>query len=110
MRRLLVVMLWTPVMASAIEPAVKLKDVPVAGQRSRVVATIEGTALPVTITLEPGPDYENCTPTVPLPLTRLATGRGELSLVEPGPARRTLPFKLSLPGGACSTPAEGESF
>lgn len=94
-RELLIVLLWAPAVASAIEPAVKLKDVALGGQRYQVVATIEGPALPVTITLEPGPDYENCAPTVPLPLTRLATKAGELVLVELSPAEASKKWRCA---------------
>ncbi len=86
MRGLLVMIALVPLTARAIDPAVKVKDVPLGGQRFQTLATVEGPALPVTITLEPGPDYENCAPTVPLPLTRLATKPGELVLVELSPA------------------------
>ncbi|MDP2273501.1 MAG: M23 family metallopeptidase [Archangium sp.] len=68
--------------ALAIEPKVQVKDVSLGGNRYSLVATVEGPALPVTITLETGAAYENCTPSVALPMRRLVTRAGESVLLE----------------------------
>ncbi len=68
--------------AVAIEPSVQVKDVLLKDNRYSVVAIVEGPALPVTITLETGAAYENCTPSTPFPVRRLLTKAGESVLLE----------------------------
>ncbi len=88
--------------ALAIEPRVQVKDVLLEGNRYSLVATVEGPALPVTISLETGAAYENCTPSTPLPLRRLLTRAGETQLLEVKQAtagqrwRCAYTFKLQL--------------
>lgn len=75
-----------PSLAAALAPSVQLKDVALGGQRFAVVAMVSGPALPITVTLEPGSEYLNCTPSSPLPLSRVISTPGETVLVEVGPA------------------------
>lgn len=84
--RVLALLMFCAPHAGAIEPRVQLKDVKLPTQRFSVVATVEGPALPVTITLDPAPEYENCAPSTPLPLQRVVSRAGETVLLEVGQA------------------------
>jgi|GEM_PF-4842979 murein DD-endopeptidase MepM/ murein hydrolase activator NlpD len=100
-RVMLVLVLGCAARVSAAEPKVQVKDVALGKQRSSVVAVVEG-VVPVTITVDAAPEYENCAPSVPLPLQRVVTRPGETVLLELGPAdagqrwRCTYRFKTQL--------------
>lgn len=65
----------------------QVRDVALGKQRFSVVAAVEGPGLPVTVTLDPAAEYENCAPSSPLPLTRVIWKAGETVLAEVGPAK-----------------------
>jgi murein DD-endopeptidase MepM/ murein hydrolase activator NlpD len=78
-----------PVAASALQPAVKLNDVPLDARRSRIVATVQGAA-PVTITFQTKPDSENCAAQA---LTRVVSQPGDVVVTELHPADPSKPWK-----------------
>lgn len=93
MRTLLRTVLLAPLAANALQPLVKLTDVPLTAQRSRVLATVEGAA-PVTITFHTTPDSENCA-TPDETLTRVVTKPGEVLVTELHAADPSKPWRCA---------------
>ncbi len=86
MRFLIFPLLLIGSVSSAVTPRVHMRDVALGNERFNLVVTVEAPGLPVTVTLDPGADDENCAPST-LPLTRVIWKAGETVLAEVGPGK-----------------------